>query len=375
MLIQDVDFLEKENRPKTRGRGVFREHKFFSGASKRKALRKKEVRLFASSLASLLEGGIPLLKGLEVIRRESSKAPQKAEIFSRLENRVRQGESFSEALRGEPRSFPGFFPQMVRAGEESGTLDRVLRLLAEYLEKEEERSRKIAEAAAYPAIVLIAGIAAFIVLLKFVVPNIASVYEDFGTELPFLTRAVLAAADAFVPAALVLTAVAVPAVMALRKRKDLLVSFVLKIPAAGELIKESLLSFFSSLLALQLRSGIPVLKALDAVGAAVPWDFFRRDIERVRDSLAQGGSLAAALKPLEWIPETACVLLYSGQEAGRLPEALEQISREAGRQFDSRVHFVLKIIEPLFILVVGGAVGVVVISAILPILEINALVR
>mgnify|MGYP000302159461 CR=1 FL=1 len=376
MLIEDVDLIQPEKTLR-RPANARRKMSFRLGARRAGSERftRKELRLFSTSLGSLFEGGIPLLRSLQVIRQESAKRQDFARVIARVEERVRQGHGFSEALAKEPASFPVFFTQMVEAGELSGTLDTILPLLSSYLEKEEERRRKIIEAASYPGMVLVLGVVTFAVLLKFVIPKIVSVYDDFGSELPALTRWVLAASDLVVPITAVLFAACTAGLFFLRRRKDWLSAVCLRIPLFGNLLKKNLLSFFSSLLALELKSGIPILTALESVQGTVSWSFYRNDIARVRENLMQGGGFAENLRNLSWIPQSSCLLIQAGQESGRLPEALEQVHREAGREFETQVHFLLKILEPLLILAVGGLVGLVVISAILPILEINTLVR
>lgn len=377
MLIEDIDFLSSERAApqKKGGRAVTDFWARFRPGTREPAFSRREVRLFASALASLLEGGIPLLKALEVLGRESGRSLKRREILARITGRVRQGSGFSQALEKEPRSFPSYFVQMAAAGELSGNLVTVLRLLAVHLEKDEERRRRIVEAAAYPCIVLSLGAVTFAVLLKFVIPKIASVYEDFGGELPGITRFVLALSRMFLPltAAAMITSAA--GIFFLRRHRHQIPQLLIRLPAAGPLLARSLLAKFAALLALELKSGIPVLAALDSVRMTVSWNFFQGDLLKARQGLAQGGLLADSMRSFVWVPESACVLLQAGQEAGRLPEALEQIGREASADFETQVQFVLKILEPVLIVGVGGLVGFIVLSAILPILEMNTLVR
>lgn len=375
MLVEDVDFIPDDKEKKKKQPAFTAVSNISWNRSGVERLNGKELRLLTTTLGSLLEGGIPLLRAFQVIRKESLAKIRFSNVLGRVEERIRQGQSFSEALQAEPLSFPVFYTQMVQAGEISGNLDAVLAMLALHLEKEDERKRKLIEASAYPGIVLVLGFVTFAVLLKFVIPTITSVYTDFDSELPALTRAVLFASDWVVPLMLIFGAAMIPAVYYYRKHRDRAAVFFLKLPVVGDLIQKNLLSVFTSLLALELKSGIPVLNAIDSVKQTVSWHFFQTDMKRLRESLSQGVWLADALRPLIWIPESACVLIQAGQESGRLPESLEQVHREASRDFETRVQFTLKIIEPLMILAVGAVVGLIVLSAILPILEINTLVR
>lgn len=376
MLIEDIDFIPENQQRPNRKTASEQPCAAEPEADDRQALKSRELRLMTSTLGSLLEGGIPILKALQVMRREAgSRKGALSGLLERIEERIRQGVSLSEAMKGEPRSFPVFYTQMIQAGESTGRLDQVLAMLTAHLEKEDERKRKMIEASAYPGIVLSLGVVTFAVLLKFVIPKISVVYADFEGELPALTRAVLWLSDWIVPFSLSAGVLAAAAVFYFRKRRRQAAGYLLRVPFIGALVSRNLLSVFSSLLALELKSGIPVLTAVDSVREAVGWDFFQQDLKRVREALAQGTWLADALRPLPWLPESACVLIQAGQESGRLPEALEQVHREASRDLETRIQFTFKILEPLLILAVGAIVGLLVLSAILPILEINALVR
>ncbi len=376
MLIEDVDFFDPEIKAKLKAAPLpKRSFPKLPAVKGQDHLSRKDLRLFAASLASLIEGGIPLLRCLHVLRKEAAQKANAAAVMLRLESSVRQGHSFSEALQQEPDSFPSFFSEMVRAGETSGKLDTILRMLADHLDREEERRRKLIEAAAYPSIVMVLGFVTFCVLLKFVIPKIATVYEDFGSALPALTRLVMAASHYMVPAGLIFVCLLAPCIYYARKKKDELALWLLRTPLIGTLMKKNLLSVFSSLMALELKSGLTVLQTIESIQRTVTWSFFQKDLRLLKDGLVQGDGFAESLRPFEWMPESASVLIQAGQESGRLPEAFEHVHREASREFESQVHFLLKILEPLLILGVGVVVGVIVISAILPILEINSLVR
>jgi len=332
----------------------------------------KNLRLFSSSLARLLQGGVSLLRALEITGREFSKGSFQA-ILSGIKESIQQGQSLSGALRSSS-SFPLYFVQMVEAGELSGTLDKVLESLSEHLEKEEERRRKIKEALAYPVLVLSLGLVTFGVLLKVVLPKIAQVYEDLGGELPGITKGILLLSHAFLPVALGGILVVGLLFFALKRSKDSLFPYLLKLPFLGKFLRKTKLMQFSSLLSLMLQSGIPILQAVESTGKT----FGRggeKDFLQIRESLSQGKSLSQTLEGIPWTEESALALILSGEESGKLPEALSQISKEAQKEIESQAHLLLKLLEPSLILGIGLLVGFVVVSAILPILEMNTLVR
>lgn len=333
---------------------------------------RKEIRLLGSSLARLLRGGIPLVRSLELIQKEFQ-SPSFRTVLSRIMENVKGGKGFSEALLEE--NFPSYFIAMVQSGEASGNLDRTLEMLSQHLEKEEEARRKIKEALAYPALVLTLGVATFLILLKFVIPKISLMYEGLGGELPFITRFVLRLEGLFFPILLVLTLGIGSLSFLFQRRQDLCHSVLLKLPLIGGIFQKGFLAHFTSVLALLLQSGIPILQALDSLAQTFSAGFFRKSLLSIRDALSEGRGLAKSLEHSGWIPETALALILSGEESGKLPEALQEIAKESQRELESQAHMLLKLLEPALILAVGVLVGFIVLSAILPILGMNELVK
>lgn len=335
-------------------------------------LRNKDLRLFSSSLARLLQGGVSLLRALEITGKEFSKGSFQ-EILSQIKESIRQGQSLSGALRSAS-SFPLYFIQMIEAGELSGNLDKVLHSLSEHLEREEERRRRIKEALAYPSLVLLCGLVTLTVLLKVVIPKIALVYEDLGGTLPGMTQAILILSHFLLPLVLAGTFLIVAFFSAFRKKREFLFPYLLKLPFLGNLLRKTFLTQFSSLLSLMLQSGIPILQAIESVGRTFGREM-EKDFSHIRESLSQGKALSGAVQDIPWIQERALALILSGEESGKLPEVLEQISKETQKEIESQAHFLLKLLEPSLILGIGVIVGFIVVSAILPILEMNELVR
>lgn len=332
------------------------------------------LRLFAQSLARLLEGGVPLIRSLEILERESKDQSFKL-LLSQIKDWIREGESLSEAMAKEPRATPEYFTQMLEAGELSGTLPQVLKLLSDHLTKEEERKRKIIEAIAYPSLVFILGLTNFFILLQFVIPKITQVYEDFGGKLPILTQAIISLSHLVIPLAVLIVLTFGFLVYGFRNKNDLFLKLLTKLPLIGSLIQQSFLSQFSSLFSLLLKSGIPVLKALESVSNTFPSQSLRNDFEGIKAQISEGISLTQALNGLSWVTDTSKALIASGEESGKLPEAFDSIQKETAAEFESHIHFLLKILEPLLIVTVGIAIGFIVVGALLPILEMSELIQ
>jgi type II secretory pathway component PulF len=205
----------------------------FKGSSPKERkikLSRKSLRRFASSLARLLEGGVSLLRALQVIQEKS---PQKSyvSLLKEIQEKVSQGESLSAALSSFPQSFPNYFIQTLQAGELSGSVDKVLHTLALYLEKEEERMRKVKEALAYPVLVLVLAFVTLLILLQYVIPKIASLYGDYEASLPALTRFVLGLSSLALPLGIGFILSLGGIAFLWNRKKEAFLSFFFKLPA------------------------------------------------------------------------------------------------------------------------------------------------
>lgn len=332
----------------------------------------KTLRIFTQSLSRLLGGGVPLISALEALENESNDKSFKTSL-GRIKDRIRQGESFSQALNKE--SLPPYFIQMLEAGELSGNVSEILRLLSEHLLTQEERRRKILEAVIYPSLVLGLGIVSFFILLQFVIPRITQVYQDFEGELPRLTQWIIALSHFSIPFILFVLFFFGFTLYGLRARKDLMIGLFSKLPFVSGLIEKNLLAQFSSLFSLLLKSGIPMLTALQSVSGIFSSQALKKDFEEIKVQIAEGTGVTQALRSLSWIGESQRALIRSGEESGKLPEAFEVIQKEASIELESQIHFALKVLEPLLIVIVGLVIGLIVVGAILPILEMSELVR
>lgn len=327
-------------------------------------LSRSHSRLLTSSLARLLKGGVPLLKGIEILKQELLNSNVKAAL-DQIEERIREGQSFSDSLGSSCANLPSYFIQAIQAGEISGSLDSTLETLSQHLEKEEEVRRKIREALAYPSLVLGLGFITLVVLLKFVIPKIALTYEGFGGELPWLTSGMLALGSFLIPLLLIFAVCLAFFIVFFRRMKDRLLPHLLRAPIIGNIIQKALLAHFASLLALQLKSGIPILTAIHSF----------KEGTSIEEDLSQGEGLGSSLKSVPWVDNLSLAVVISGEESGRLPEALEEVAKEAQKEVESKIHLFLKLLEPALILGIGVIVGTIVVSALLPLMEINEIIK
>jgi type II secretory pathway component PulF len=335
---------------------------------------KKELRLFANSLCTLLTGGVPLLKALHVIGVETQNRKFKDMVFG-IEESVRDGLDFSSSLEERSAQFPPFFSQMIRAGEVSGSLPEVLKTLVMHLKKAEESHRKIIEAITYPCFVLMTGIVTLVVLLKVVLPKIVKIYDDLNGELPALTQAVLALADAIFPILFFSVIMIGLLFMLARRHQSAMYAILFRTPLFGRLIKKILLQQTFSMLSLLLRSGVSLLESMECTARTLPYVSIQKNLFQVKENLAQGTSVTESFRHLPWLDSSTTALIFAAEESGRMPEVFQQIAEEAAQELETETQMLIKLLEPLMILIVGLIVGFIVISAILPIFEMNEWMR
>ena len=340
--------------------------------SGRPRLKKRDLQFFSVSLPRLLTGGIPILRALEGMER-SSPSPRLRGFLKKVSQDVREGMSFKESLE-TTGALPAYFPQVIYAGEVSGSTPEVLEALAGYLEKEEALRRKIREALAYPLFILLMGFVTLGVLLRVVIPKLAAVYKDFDAPLPVITRTVLAASQWSLPFLAILILFVILLFVLFLKKRETLASLLYRAPVAGEFLRMCALVQFSRLFSLLLESGVVILESLEIVGSTFP-DYLKVDILRLKEGVAEGKGFSNSLEPVRWIDDLSKMLVASGEESGRMPESFSQIARDTETRLDARIQILVKLLEPGLILAIGLVVGFVVIGTVLPIFDISGLVR
>jgi len=336
-------------------------------------LKSGELNLFARTLGGLLEGGVPILKALEGLETVAERGVFKR-MLAELQENVRRGVGLSEALE-RSGVVPAFFYQTVYGGEVSGRVPMVLSELAKYLEKEDTLKRSVRDALVYPAFISAVGFVTLGVLTCFVLPKISTVYEGFGTTLPFITRLILGLSKFFLPMTAVLVLLVAYSIVTLRKQKWVAAKFLYKMPFIGDFFQGFIRVRFSRLLSLLLESGIAVLEALSVVEKTFEIPFLRQDVVSIKNSLAVGRGFSDCLDKVEWMDPVSRMLIVTGEETGRLSASFFQIARDTESNLEARIQLVVKLLEPVLILVMGLSVGFVVMGTVLPIFDMSSIIR
>ena len=339
-----------------------------------------ELSLITRQLATLLASGLTVEQAFSALIEEAD-APITREVLSGVRAEITAGLSLAGALGLYDRSFPDFYRALVHGGEESGALPTVLQHLADYLDARQALKQKTVLALLYPVLVTLVAVSIVTGLLVFVVPQIVQVFQQSRQSLPLLTRLLIGLSD-FLRAAWPYLAVAViggvaAARVALRRDapRRALDAFLLRAPWLGPLIRGFNTSRFASTLAILVGGGVPLLSALNS-GARVMTNLVMREaIEAAAERVREGESLSRALGATRAFPPLTIHLVASGELSGRLERMLQRAAQLETQALERRLAVFLTLLEPVMILFMGGIVLLIVLAILLPIIEINQLVR
>jgi type IV pilus assembly protein PilC len=343
----------------------------------KKTIKARTLMIFTRQLATLIDAGLPLLRGLTVLSKQEPDPVLKKTILNIAES-VQGGGTFSEALSGHPKIFNKLYINMVKAGELGGVLEVVLLRLAEFQEKAQKIKNKVVSAMFYPAIVLIIAIVIMAFLLVFIVPKFEAIFADMlgGKPLPALTQFVIGTSN-FVKQNLLLIAGAIVGLgfaykFMSRSPKGAAVidAFMLRAPVFGDLTRKSAISRFSRTLGTLVTSGVPILQALnitrDTAGNAV----VAEAITRVHDSVREGESIVQPLEASGVFPPMVISMIDVGEETGQLPEMLLKVADVYDDEVDNAVSGLTSLLEPVMIVFLAVVVGTIVIALFLPLISI-----
>jgi general secretion pathway protein F len=350
----------------------------FSGR-RRQNLNIKEIGAMTRELATLLEAGLTLDRSLQILI-ELGDEDRVNRILEDLQARVRGGSTFSAALELQGGQFPRLYINMVRAGETSGALDGVLARLAEYLERTADLRDTVVSALVYPLILLVVAGLSVILLLVFVVPQFAVLFQDMGAALPLPTRIVMGVGDFFRDfwwALLILIAVIailIEKALAKPEVRDRFDSRVLRLPLFGDLIWKLETARFCHTLSTLLKNGLTLLSALNLAKEVVGNRKLAGLMSQASEDLKHGRGLAQPFTQREILPQMALQMIRVGEESGALDAMLAKVAAIYDKETQSSVKRLLTLLEPALIIGLGVVVAGIIISIIVPILGANELV-
>jgi general secretion pathway protein F len=355
-----------------------------SGTAVRRGLGEKlsttELALFTRQLASLLEAGLPLEQAFTALLEQAERQYVR-DLIASIRSEVIGGAALSDVLGRHPRDFAEIYRALVASGEQIGQLSRVLSRLADYIERRNALVTKVKLAFTYPAIVTVVAFAIVIFLLTYVVPQIVSVFANTKQKLPLLTVMMLAISDFVRNYGIVVLVLLIGAWFAWRKALENIAlktrwhTWLLTAPLYGKFERSLNTSRFASTLAITTGSGVPILRALETSRDTLSNVAMRQLVEQASDAVREGVGLARALSAQKHFPPMLIHMIRAGEITGELPAMLERAAAAQEADLERRTLTIAGLLEPALILAMGVVVLLIVLAVLMPIIEINQLVR
>lgn len=338
--------------------------------------RTEQVAAVTRQMASLLQAGIPLAEALRMIIEQ---APDKKieSVFRDIREKVTQGMPLGDAVLQHPAYFTELYSNMVRAGESSGALDKVLVRLAQFLQAQTRLKNKVGAAMIYPMIMMIVGVIVVAILMTAVVPRVTQLIKGRGQELPLPTQVLVACSDFLVNYWLLVMVGALCLVIAFQmfvnsdKGRLAFDNFKLKLPVFGDLARKQAMARFSITLATLLRSGVPALQAISITKNVLDNRVLQNALQDVHDRVVEGTDIATPMKMSGAFPPTISYMVGVGEQAGNLEEMLERISATYDEEVDLATSKLTSILEPIIIVLLAAVVAGIVVAIVLPLLQLQ----
>lgn len=333
---------------------------------------RKDVVMFSRQLSIMFKAKVSLIEALRVLSSQLKNLDFKEKIF-RISEQVEAGTSFSKALSEYPKIFSPFYIAMVRSGEISGKLSEVLDYLAEHLEREYHITSKAKSALIYPALVLFVVLLVIVMLIFFVIPNLKTILESTGQELPLSTRIVLGTSDFASDWGLVIFLILAAVIIFLGQYKKtdagkrMFDGLWLKVPLLGELLKMIYVSRFSENLSTLISGGLPIAMALETTADVMGNELYRDVIGKAREAVRRGDNISTIIgEHPELFPPVFTQMCVVGEKTGSLDNVLLNIVSFYQEEIDTRIESLLGLLEPLLIVFLGAIVGGIMLSILSP---------
>jgi type II secretory pathway component PulF len=349
---------------------------FFSKQSSSRVLKQAQLMQFTKDIAHLLKADMPMDRALGIIEESADEKPLK-KMSTDLRKAVREGTSLSEAMAAMPADFSTLYVNMVRVGEEGGILSPVMERLAGFLERSEEIRRYIISTSIYPSILLSVGIISVFIIMGFVVPRFAGIFNDLGQEMPMSTQ-ILMQMSLFLSQwwwLIILVAVTAGGVLwrmvKTDRGKDLIDKFILRTPLIGSLVVNIQVGLFARTLGTLVQSDVPILKALFIVKDIIGNNVLKDIVGYIADQVRQGGKISLLMREKKIFPPMVVQMVALGEESGRLGKMLEAAADDLDIKNQNRIKNMLALLEPVAILVMAVVIGGIVVSMLSTIFGIN----
>jgi type IV pilus assembly protein PilC len=347
---------------------------------KGKAIKPADIATFTRQLATMLQAGMPLLQGLEIIA-QSAELPAMAKLVNEIKDDVASGISLGNALARHPLYFDKLYVSLVKAGEDAGALEAILERIAVYKEKTESLKKKIKKALFYPAAVLVVAFIVTAILLIFVIPQFKELFSGFGADLPAFTLMVISLSEIFQQywwAIFGSLGAAVYAFFFFKKRSrkfnQALDRLVLRLPLIGPLTHKASVARFARTLSTMFAAGVPLVEAMGSVAGATGNHVYETAVLEMRDMTAQGQQMRLSMQQSGLFPMMVVQMVGIGEETGELDKMLSKVADIYEEEVDNMVDALSSLMEPMIMAFLGVVVGGLVIAMYLPIFKLGSVV-
>lgn len=343
------------------------------------AVNVSDVAIFSRQFSTMINAGLPVLQCLAIIADQASNPTFKS-IIGQIKDDIGSGGNLSDSMAKHPKVFDELYCNMIKSGEIGGVLDTILERLSIYLEKAEALKRKVKSAMMYPVIVVSVAVLVIIFLMVKVIPTFQSVFESFGKELPPLTQVVvnislfLQAYWYTIPVVVGGLIFGIKTANKTEKGRFFIDGVLLKLPVFGELAKKSAVAKFSRTLGTLLKSGVPILEALETVAKTAGNKVIEDIINGARASIREGQGMTEPLKKGGIFPPMVLQMVSVGEETGKIDEMLMRAGDFYEEEVDTAVEGLSSILEPIIIVFLGGSIGIIVVAMFMPMFELGNVV-
>jgi len=342
------------------------------GGARQQKIKIKDVVIFTRQFSTMIDAGLPLVQGLEILAAQQVNKSFKRVLID-IKETVEGGSTLADSLKKHPKVFDELYVNLVAAGEVGGILDTILQRLAVNMEKIAALKRKVKGAMLYPSIVMTVAVGVVAVLLIFVIPIFATMFAEFGKELPAFTQMVINFSHWFakgiIPILFVLGLFSFLFAKFYKTPKGRLLvdGFILKAPIIGDLVRKVAIARFTRTLGTMISSGVPILDGLDIVGRTAGNKVVQNALDATRKSISEGKTFAEPLTTSGVFPPMVVQMIAVGESTGALDSMLSKIADFYDEEVDAAVSALTSMIEPILILFLGGTIGTLVIAMYLPI--------
>lgn len=375
-ILKAKRIVPNANKIKEKGKGLDMEIKIPGMGPK---VIGKDVVIFTRQFATMIDSGLPLVQALDILGKQHTNKAFKEVLFG-VKEVVETGGTLAEGMARQPKAFDDLYVNMVTAGENGGILDIILERLAIQMEKSMKLKREVKTAMIYPSVVVAAAVIVTAVLLIFVIPTFAELFEDFGAALPLPTQIVINLSNIVVENWFLIFGGMGSLVgfffrfLKTPRGQEVLHPVFLRLPVFGDIIKKVAVARFTRTLGTMISSGVPILDALNICAKTAGNKVVERDVQRARVSISEGKNMVDPLSESQVFPPMVVSMIGVGESTGALDAMLQKIADFYEDEVDNAVTAMKQLIEPIMILFLGVIIGGLVVSMYLPIFKMGAVV-